>query len=162
MATKALYAGSFDPLTNGHYDIIKRAAKFCDELVVGVITNPQKKPLIDLERRMKLIEKITEELPNVRVDSFSGLLADYVNDNKFNMVVRGLRSGSDFENEIAMAQMNARLYEENVETVFLMTCPEFAFVSSTMVKEVASLHGNIKGLVPEAVYNELIKLYNHK
>ncbi len=162
MATKALYAGSFDPITNGHFDIIKRAAKLCDQLVVGVITNPQKKPLIDLEKRMRIIESITKEIPNVKVDTFSGLLADYVNNNKFDMVVRGLRNCSDFESEIAMAQMNARLYSENVETVFLMACPEYSFVSSTMVKEVASLNGDVNGLVPETVFEELQKIYGLK
>lgn len=162
MAAKALYAGSFDPITNGHLDIIKRAAKLCDQLVVGVITNPQKKPLIDLEKRMRIIESITKEIPNVKVDTFSGLLADYVNNNKFDMVVRGLRNCSDFESEIAMAQMNARLYSENVETVFLMACPEYSFVSSTMVKEVASLNGDVNGLVPETVFEELQKIYGLK
>ena len=160
MATKALYAGSFDPLTNGHLDIIKRASKICDELVVGVIENPQKTPLINLKKRMELIEIVTKAIPNVKVDSFSGLLAEYVNSNKFNLVIRGLRSGSDFENEIAMAQMNARLYEENVETIFLMTCPEYAFISSSMVKEVASLQGEVEGLVPGAIFKELKRIYN--
>lgn len=160
MATKALYAGSFDPLTNGHLDIIKRASKICDELVIGVIENPQKTPLIDLQKRVKLIEDALAEVENVSVDSFSGLLADYVNENKFNIVVRGLRSGSDFENEIAMAQMNARLYKENVETIFLMTCPEYAFVSSSMVKEVASLKGEVEGLVPENIFKELKTIYD--
>ena len=102
MATKALYAGSFDPLTNGHLDIIERASKIFDELVVGVIENPQKNPLMQLEKRVQLIEEATKENANVRVDSFSGLLADYVNDNKFNVVVRGLRSASDFDNEISI------------------------------------------------------------
>lgn len=160
MARKALYAGSFDPLTNGHFDIIKRASKICDELVVGVISNPGKTPLFDIEKRMQLIEEATKEYGNVKVDCFSGLLADYVNENNYNMVIRGLRSGVDFDNEIAMAQLHARLYKGDVETVFLMTCPEYAFVSSTMVKEVASLHGDIKGLVPEAIYNEMINIYN--
>lgn len=160
MATKALYAGSFDPLTNGHLDIIKRASKICDELVIGVIENPQKTPLIDLDKRVKLIQDAVKDIDNIKVDEFSGLLADYVNDNKFNMVIRGLRSGSDFENEIAMAQMNARLYKENVETIFLMTCPEYAFVSSSMVKEVASLKGEVAGLVPTNVFNELKKIYD--
>lgn len=159
MAKKALYAGSFDPLTNGHFDIIKRASKLCDELVVGVISNPGKTPLIDIHKRMELIKEATKEYTNIKVDSFSGLLADYVNDKNYDMVIRGLRSGSDFENEIAMAQMNARLYKGDVETVFLMTCPEYAFLSSSMVKEVASLHGDVEGLVPEAIFHEIKKIY---
>lgn len=148
---KALYAGSFDPLTNGHVNMIKRAAKLCDELVVGVITNPSKNPYFTTEERVQLIKKAVEPFENVKVDSFTGLLADYVNKNGFNMVFRGLRGNMDFDYEIQMAHMNARLYEEKVETVFLMTHPHFSFISSTMAKEVFELGGAIDGLVPECV-----------
>lgn len=151
MKSKALYAGSFDPITNGHLDIIKRAAKLYDELVVGVIANPSKSPFFLIDERMSLIREVTKEFENVKVDSFTGLLADYVNAGKFNVVVRGLRAITDFEVEIHMAQMNARLYNESVETIFLMTCPEFSFISSSMAKEVFSLGGSIEGLVPEEV-----------
>lgn len=151
MEKKALFTGSFDPLTSGHLDIITRAAKLYDKLVVGVIMNPQKKSLFTLEEREKMIGEVTAELPNVEVDHFSGLLADYINENGFNVIVRGLRSAVDFEYELQMAQMNARLCNDNVETVFLMTDPRYAFFSSSMAKEVHSLGGSIDGLVPEIV-----------
>ena len=138
---KALYTGSFDPMTNGHLDIITRASRMFDELVVGVIVNPAKHPLFTKEERVAMIREITDELPNVTVDSFEGLLADYVNRNRFNAVVRGLRATTDFEYEIQMAQMNARLFAPGIESVFLMTSPEYSFISSSMIKEVVSLNG---------------------
>ena len=151
MNKKALFAGSFDPLTSGHLDLIQRAAGFCDRLVVGVIANPGKSPLFSLEERVAMIKEVTKDIPNVSVECFSGLLAEYVNKNGFDMVVRGLRTASDFESEKMMAQMNARLYEGRVETVFLMTSPEYSYISSSMMKEVFSLGGSIEGLVPEHV-----------
>lgn len=151
MSTKALYAGSFDPLTYGHLDLIRRSAKIHDTLVIGVIDNPSKKSLFSPEERVEMIQSITGDLSNVSVDSFTGLLAEYVNENGFNVVVRGLRASMDFEYELQMAQMNARLYEDCVETIFLMTAPSLSFISSSMVKEVHSLNGDISGLVPEPV-----------
>ena len=148
---KALYAGSFDPLTSGHVNIIERAASICDELVVGVIRNPQKAPYFTVEERVKLIEENVAHLGNVAVDSFEGLLAEYVNNGKFDVVIRGMRGTSDFDCEIQMAQMNARLYNDCVETVFLMTDPRYSFLSSSMPKEVYSLNGNLTGLVPENI-----------
>lgn len=148
---KALYAGSFDPLTCGHSNLIERAAKICDQLVVGVIRNPQKTPYFTAEERVEMIREAMKDIPNVTVDSFEGLLAEYVNRNGFNMVIRGLRGMSDFDSEIQMAQMNARLYKDNVETVFLMTDPRYSFISSSMAKEVQCLGGDIKGLVPDNV-----------
>lgn len=155
MKTKALYTGSFDPLTNGHYNIIERASKLYDDLTVGIIMNPAKKSLFSLQERKEMIEETMKPLGNVRVDSFSGLLADYVNKNGFNVVVRGLRSSMDFEYEIQMAQMNARLFNEAVETVFLMTDPQSSFISSSMVKEVHSLGGSIEGLVPDEILRSM-------
>ncbi len=152
---KALYAGSFDPLTNGHMDLIERAAKICKEVTIGVIENPQKTPLFTSDERVDMIKRATSHLDNVKVDRFSGLLADYVNDNKFDVVLRGLRSNMDFEYELQMAHINARLYEDNVETVFLMTNPQYSFVSSSLAKEVHSLGGSIKGLVPDLVLAEM-------
>ena len=139
MKTKALYTGSFDPLTNGHLNIIERSAKLYDELTIGIIVNPSKKCVFSLEERKFMIEDALKHLRNVKVDCFSGLLANYVNDNSFNVVVRGLRATMDFEYEIQMAQMNARLFHETVETVFLMTDPQYSFISSSMIKEVYSL-----------------------
>ncbi len=158
MKKKALYAGSFDPITNGHLDLIKRASNLYDELVVGIIGNPTKKPLLSKQERKMLIVEATKDLDNVSADFFDGLLADYVNNGDFDVVVRGLRATSDFESEIQMAQMNARLYKNNVETVFLMTAPHLSFLSSSMAKEVFSLGGSIDGLVPECVLEYMKKI----
>ncbi|MEE3362637.1 MAG: pantetheine-phosphate adenylyltransferase [Anaerovoracaceae bacterium] len=148
---KALYAGSFDPMTCGHFDLIERSAKFCDELVVGVISNPSKVPMFSAEERKSMIQEACRDLPNVTADTFDGLLADYVNEKGFNMVIRGLRSSTDFESELTMAQMNARLYEGDVETIFMATDPGYSFISSSMAKEVFTLGGSIDGLVPDTV-----------
>ncbi|MCL2436906.1 MAG: pantetheine-phosphate adenylyltransferase [Clostridiales bacterium] len=149
---KALYAGSFDPITNGHLDIINRAARQYDQLVIGVISNPSKMPCFSVDERKEMIREATTHLSNIEVDSFSGLLADYVNTNRFDVVVRGLRAIIDFEYEIQMAQMNARLYKNNVETIFLMTDPRYSFISSNMIKEVHGLGGDISGLVPDRIF----------
>ena len=162
MTTRALYTGSFDPMTNGHLDIITRSSKMFDELVVGVIVNPNKNPLFTREERVEMIQEVTSDLENVRVDSFEGLLADYVNRNHFDAVVRGLRATSDFEYEIQMAQMNARLFDETVETVFLMTDPKYSFISSSMIKEVHSLGGSIEGLVPGEIIRKMDELIGDK
>ena len=147
MKTKALYTGSFDPLTNGHMNIIRRAAGLYDELTVGIISNPAKKAQFPIEEREEMIREALKEIPNVRTAHFTGLLADFVNENGFNVVVRGLRAAKDFEYEIQMAQMNARLFREHVETVFLMTDPKCSFISSSIVREVAALGGDISGLI---------------
>lgn len=160
MNTRALYTGSFDPLTNGHLNIITRAAKLYDELTIGIIANPSKKSMFCLKEREEMIKEALKNLHNVRVDNFSGLLADYVNENSFDVVVRGLRATMDFEYEIQMAQMNARLFNEKVETVFLMTDPNYSFISSSMIKEVHSLGGSIEGLVPEAILEKMNALIN--
>lgn len=159
MTKRALYTGSFDPMTNGHLDIIARASKMFDELVVGVIVNPNKKPLFTKEERVKMIEEVTAHLGNVTVDCFQGLLADYVNENHFDAVVRGLRATTDFEYEIQMAQMNDRLFNEGIESVFLMTSPEYSFISSSMIKEVVSLGGSVDGLIPEKIMEEIKAKY---
>lgn len=157
--TKALYSGSFDPMTNGHLDVIERAARMFDELVVGVVFNPNKKPLFTLDERVKMIREATRGIANVRVDDFQGLLAHYVNDNGYDAVVRGLRATSDFEYEIQMAQMNAMLFNPGVESVFLMTSPKYSFISSSMIKEVVSLGGSVEGLVPENILREIKRKY---
>ena len=155
MTTRALYTGSFDPMTNGHLDIITRSSKMFDELVVGVIVNPNKNPLFTREERVEMFQEVTSDLENVRVDSFEGLLADYVNRNHFDAVVRGLRATSDFEYEIQMAQMNACLFDKGIESVFLMTSPRYSFISSSMIKEVVSLNGCVDGLVPEHIMDRI-------
>lgn len=159
MTKKALYTGSFDPMTNGHLDIIERASKMFNELVVGVIVNPNKKPLFTKEERVKMIEDVTAHLENVRVDSFQGLLADYVNENHFDAVIRGLRATTDFEYEIQMAQMNDRLFDDGIESVFLMTSPEYSFISSSVIKEVVSLGGSVDGLLPDRIMDEIKAKY---
>jgi len=158
---KALYAGSFDPMTNGHIDLIERAAKLSDRLVVGVIQNPSKNPFFTIEERVDMIKEITKNISNIEVDSFSGLLADYVEKNGIDAVVRGLRANMDFEYELQMAQMNAKLYEK-METIFLMTSPKYSFLSSSLVKEVFKLGGNIEGLVPDVVLDYMKKKLNCK
>jgi len=148
---KMLYAGSFDPITNGHLDLIERASRLCDQLVVGVIENKSKVATFTPAERMEMIRNVTSHLNNITVDCFDGLLAHYVKNNNIQAVVRGLRASADFEYEIQMAQMNARLYNKDVETIFLMTSPDYSFISSSMMKEVFSLNGEIKGLVPDEV-----------
>ncbi len=156
MERKAVYPGSFDPVTNGHLNIIERAAKIYDSLTVAIVVNPNKKSLFTVDERVEIAREATRHLPNVKVDKFSGLLADYVNDKGFDAVVKGLRAGSDFENELQMSQMNARLFTGNTETVFLMTDPKCSFISSSLIKEVATLGGSIEGLVPEFVSGRII------
>lgn len=155
MERKALYAGSFDPVTNGHLNIIERAAKMFDSLTVAVVVNPQKTGLFTIEERASILSRVTAHIPNVRIDRFSGLLADYVNENGFSAYVRGLRSIADFESELHMAQMNALLFEGDTETIFLMTDPGDSFISSSLVKEVASLGGSVDELVPGFVAGKI-------
>ncbi len=161
MERKALYAGSFDPVTNGHLNIIERAAKMYDSLTVAVAVNPQKTGFFTIEERVDIAREVTKHIPNVKIDTFNGLAADYVNENGFTAYIRGLRGTADFENELYMAHMNAKLFTCGTETVFLMTDPEYSFISSSLVKEVASLKGNIDGLVPEyaarRMFNKLDK-----
>lgn len=148
MKTKALYAGSFDPITLGHLDIIERASNIFDEVVVGVVVNLEKKTLFSFEERMNMITEVTKNLPNVSVDMCDGLLADYVNNNGFNVVVRGLRGISDYDSERQMALLHQYLYKDKVETVFLMSDSKYDFISSTMAKQVISLGGEGECLVP--------------
>ena len=147
--------GSFDPVTNGHVDVITRAAALYDELVVAVLVNPGKAGLFTVDERMELLREAVAELPNVVVDSFSGLLVDYCRSHDIPVVVKGLRAVGDFEYELQMAQMNARL-APGVETVFVPARAEHAFVASSLVKEVAALGGDVSGLVPGPVHDRLL------
>jgi len=146
----AVYPGSFDPVTYGHIDIIKRAASIYDRLTVSVLNNNTKSPLFSTDERVKMLNDICRGLDNVKVDSFSGLLVDYVKNNDFNVVVRGLRAITDFEYELQMAQTNRKLYP-GADTVFLTTSLEYAYLSSTTVKEVAYFGGDISQFVPEEI-----------
>ncbi|NLY70635.1 MAG: pantetheine-phosphate adenylyltransferase [Clostridiales bacterium] len=157
---KALYAGTFDPITNGHLDLIYRASKLCEKLMVGVMDNKSKTPFFTPEERLMMIKECTKDIDNVEVIAFDGLLADFVNCNQIQAVIRGLRATMDFEYEIQMAQMNARLYNKDVETLFLMTSPQYSFISSSIVKEVFYLNGDVSSLVPEVVLKELRRKYN--
>jgi pantetheine-phosphate adenylyltransferase len=155
---KMLYAGTFDPVTNGHLDIITRAAQLCGTLVIGVLSNSEKSPKYTEEARIEMLRLAAEEIQNVEIVRYGGLLADYVNANGICAVVRGLRAAMDFEYEIRVAQMNAKLFRPGVETIFLMTDPSHSFISSSIVKEVFGLGGDISGLVPEKVYNHMISI----
>ena len=159
MMRRALFTGSFDPVTYGHLDIICRASSLFDELVVGVIVNPSKTPLFTKEERVEMIREVTSDRSNIRVDCFQGLLADYVNAGHFDAVVRGLRGIADYDYEFQMAQINTKLFMEGTETVFLMADPRYSFISSSMVREVASLGGSIDELVPEAIRSRIEAKY---
>ena len=150
----ALCPGSFDPPTNGHLDVIERAARYIDEVVVAVIANPSKEPLFSLEERTGMLEATLGHLGNVRVDSFDGLLVDYARNHDINLVVKGLRAVSDFDYELQMAQMNATLLP-GLDTVFISATPSWAFLSSSLVKEVARFGGDVSAMVPEAVARAL-------
>ncbi len=152
--TVAIYPGSFDPITNGHRDVISRAAKIADRLIVAVLRNETKQPLFSVTERMEMLRHVASEFPNVEVDAFAGLLVDYASRRNATLIVRGIRAISDYEGELQMALMNRRLRPE-VETVFLMAGEQYSFVSSRLVKEVIRLGGNISGLVPAVVEEKL-------
>lgn len=155
---RAVYPGSFDPLTNGHFDVINRAAKLVDELVVAVVCNPSKSPLFTLQERKCILERCLAGIPNVRVGAFEGLLVDYLRQEKANFIVKGLRAVSDFEIELQMALMNRKLAPE-IDTLFLMTSGDYTFLSSSAVKEVAKLGGDVSDLVPAYVNELLLEKY---
>ena len=139
----AIYPGSFDPVTYGHLDIIKRAAEIFDELTVSVLNNKQKTPLFSVEERVNILKEATKDIPNIKVESFSGLLVDYAKSRNVHVVIRGLRAITDFEYELQNAQTNAFLSKGALDTVFLTTKLEYAYLSSSSVKEIASFKGDI-------------------
>jgi len=146
---KAVCPGSFDPVTNGHLDILERASRMYDEVTIAVLTNRNKAGLFTVDERIALLETATAGLPNVRIEAFEGLLVDFCRDRGMAVIVKGLRAVSDFDYELQMAQMNYRL--AGVETVFVSTNPLYSFLSSSLVKEVASFGGDVSGLVPDSV-----------
>jgi pantetheine-phosphate adenylyltransferase len=149
----ALCPGTFDPVTNGHLDIIVRTARRFDRLLVGVLENPGKAPLFSVEERVGMLKEATIDLENVEVESFSGLLVDHARQRDVDIAVKGLRAVTDFEYEIQMAQMNHRL--TGLETLFMTTNPKWSFLSSSLVKEVARFGGDVSGLVPDVVRDRL-------
>ena len=151
----ALYAGSFDPVTNGHIDIIGRAATLFDEVVVAVGVNASKQRLFSAEERIEMLTEVCEPWPNVTIDSFDGLLTDFCRDRGVHAIVKGLRAVSDFDYELQMAQMNASLAED-VETVFVPTAPEYSFLASSLVKEVARFGGDVSRFLPDFVNDALV------
>ena len=150
----AIYPGSFDPPTNGHLDLIERGSKIFDELVVAILRNPDKDPLFSLGERRRMLEALTAEFHNVRVDVFDGLTVDYAAKMKASAVLRGIRALSDYEYELQMALMNRKL-QPNLETVFMMPAEQYSYLSSRLVREVAKLGGSIADLVPEMVEQRL-------
>ena len=145
-----VYPGSFDPITNGHLDLILRGSRITDRLIVAVLRNEEKQPLFSAEERVEMLQEVVRDIPNVEVDSFHGLLVDYAFRKGASVILRGIRAISDYEYELQMALMNRRL-APNVETVFMMAGEAYSFISSRIVKEVISLGGNITDLVPSCV-----------
>ena len=151
---RAIYPGSFDPVTYGHMDIIRRSSNITDELIVGVLNNNAKMPLFSVEERVKMLKEVTSSLTNVTIVPFDGLLVDFARQMKADFIIRGLRAITDFEYELQMSQTNHKL-EPNVETIFLTTNIKYSYLSSTTVKEIAAFGGDISQFVPEVVTEEL-------
>lgn len=156
---RAVYPGSFDPLTLGHLDVIRRSAKLVDELVVAVLHNSSKNSLFSSDERVSMIKEVTADIPNVRVTTFNGLLVDYMTEVDANIIVRGLRAVTDFEYELQMAQTN-HIANPDVETIFLITGLEYSYLSSTIVKEFASYGGDISKFVPQELIERIYAKYN--
>jgi pantetheine-phosphate adenylyltransferase len=154
MPTLAVYPGSFDPLTNGHVDIITRGARIFDRIIVAILINAEKAPLFGMDERLEIAKEVFKDFPNVEVDTFEGLLVDYVERRRAHVIVRGLRAVSDFEFEFQMALMNRRL-NGKIETVFMMPAEQYSYISSRLIKEVFSLGGRVHGLVPDTVEERL-------
>lgn len=155
MSKIAVYPGSFDPITNGHLDIIQRSSEIFDKVIVAVLENPEKKSyLFNTQEKVELIKKVTSHIDNIEVESFQGLLVNFANQKKANLIIRGLRAISDFEYEFQMTLMNRKL-DPDIETIFLMTKTEYSYLSSSIVKQVANYGGCIKDLVPDKIINDI-------
>ncbi len=154
MSTVAVYPGSFDPPTNGHVDIISRGARLFDRIIVAILVNAEKSPLFTMEERVEILREVFRDQPNVEVDTFDGLLVEYVERRHAQVIVRGLRAVSDFEFEFQMALMNRRL-TPRIETVFMMPAEQYTYISSRLIKEVFALGGRVQGLVPDLVEQRL-------
>lgn len=158
---RAIYPGSFDPVTNGHVDILLRSSKIVDKLIVGVLNNSAKKSLFSVEERVSMLKELTKDLPNVEVTSFDGLLVDYMREIDASIIVRGLRAVTDFEYELQIAQTN-HIENTDIETIFLTTNLQYSYLSSTIVKEFASYGGDISKFVPEQFVDRIYEKYNIK
>lgn len=154
----AVYPGSFDPITNGHLDVIERASRLYDKLVVGVLNNSNKRPMFSAEERVDMIRRVTRHLANVEVDTFTGLLVDFAKSKGATVIVKGLRTVADFEYEFQMALLNKSLNPE-YETMFMMTNTKYSYISSSMVKELAGFKGNLTGLVPCEIIEQIKEKY---
>jgi pantetheine-phosphate adenylyltransferase len=161
MGKTAIYPGSFDPITNGHLDLIQRGLKIFDEIIVAIAVNPVKQPLFTIEERVDLIREVLKDQPRVRIDHFTGLLVDFVRRQNTNVILRGLRAVSDFDYEFQLALMNRRLAPE-IETIFLMTSLKWVFLSSTILKEAVSLGGVVEDIVPLVVFQRLREKFGVK
>ena len=157
----AIYPGSFDPVTFGHMDVIKRAAQIFDELTVSVLDNREKSPLFSVDERVKILKEATKDLSNVRIDSFSGLLVNYAKEKDIHVAIRGLRAITDFEYELQISQTNRVLSHGELDTLFLNTSLEYAYLSSSSVKEIASFKGDIKQCVPDFVAKLIYEKYGY-
>jgi pantetheine-phosphate adenylyltransferase len=157
----AVYPGSFDPVTNGHVDIIERGLRLFDRIIVAILVNMEKAPLFTVQERVEIAREVFRDYPSVEVDTFNGLLVDYVDHRQADVIVRGLRALSDFEVEFQMALMNRRL-NPRIETVFMMPAEQYSYISSRMIKEVFSLGGRVSGLVPETVEARLRDKHRHR
>ncbi len=155
---RCVYPGSFDPVTLGHVDLIQRAAKLYPEVIVAVLNNPDKSGKFPVALRLEMLAKACAHLPNVRIDSFGGLLVDYMRKMDAGIVLRGLRAVTDFESEFQMAQINRQIAPE-VETLFLMTSPDYAYISSSAVRQIAAFGGDIRTLVPEVIVEDVYRAY---
>jgi len=156
----AVYPGSFDPCTNGHLDIITRAAGMFEKVIVAVLINEKKHPSFTLEERVEMLKSVTEHIPNVEITSFSGLLAEFMRKNDYSIIIKGLRAVSDFEYEFQMALTNRALYDK-IETVFIPACSEYMFLSSSVVKEVAKYNGDLDALVPNALVPSIKRRFGY-
>jgi len=155
MTTRIVYPGTFDPITNGHVDLIERAAKMFDEVIVAIAASPKKNPTFTLEKRVQLAEHSVKEIGNVKIVSFNTLLANFLKEQEARIILRGLRAVSDFEYEFQLASMNRRL-DANIETLFLTPAEHLSFISSSLVREIAALDGDVSGFVPKLVYESFI------
>ena len=158
----AIYPGSFDPVTNGHLDIIKRASGLFDKIIVSVLNNSAKTPLFSVEERVKMLKEVTKDIPNVEIDSFSGLTSEYARSKDVKVLIRGLRAVTDFDYELHLAQTNSLLSDGTLETVFLTTDLAYSFLSASTVREIASFNGDISKCVPEYVADMLYQKYGYK